>query len=403
MPTNDESVEYTRLDSMADVSGGITLGGISPDGASVKLPYLRVANVQDGYISTADLKIISVSARLVERFRLRCGDVVLTEGGDADKLGRGAVWDGRIDPCLHQNHVFRVRCLENKLLPGFLALYMGSPEGKAYFLRIAKQTTNLASISLSQLKAMPVPSPPISEQQRVLEIVDAVSNQESAIKASIAKLEVVQTGITAELLAVERDSLMEIPVREVGTVRMGKQLSPSSREATGQFPYLRVANVLNGRIDYSDVKTMGFSESERETYGLRPGDILLNEGQSLELVGRSAIYDGNEGAFCFQNTLIRFRPSEQVLPAYAQVIFERWLSDGVFAAVAKKTTSIAHLGGERFAALNFPLVPLAKQRRIIEGVDAFAQQRRSLEHELAKLGRLKQGMVDDLLSGRVSV
>ncbi|MFC5946539.1 hypothetical protein, partial [Micromonospora harpali] len=92
-----------------------------------------------------------------------------------------------------------------------------------------------------------------------------------------------------------------------------------------------------------------------------------------------------------------------VLPAYAQAVFERWLDNGVFAAIAKKTTSIAHLGSERFAALNFPLVPLSRQRHIVEGVDAFSKQECSLKSELAKLGKLKQGIVDDLLSGRVGV
>ncbi|MFF2661490.1 restriction endonuclease subunit S [Kitasatospora sp. NPDC058032] len=187
-----------------------------------------------------------------------------------------------------------------------------------------------------------------------------------------------------------------VPVREVGDVRMGKQLSPASRDAAGQFPYLRVANVLQGRIDYTDVKKMGFSAAERETYGLKPGDILLNEGQSLELVGRSAIYGGTEGEFCFQNTLIRFRPGDLVLSAYAQVIFERWLANGVFAAIAKQTTSIAHLGGERFASLSFPLLPLPKQRRIIEMVRALSAQECAVEASIVKLGMLKAGVMSEL-------
>ncbi|MFJ5118769.1 restriction endonuclease subunit S [Kitasatospora sp. NPDC088548] len=184
-----------------------------------------------------------------------------------------------------------------------------------------------------------------------------------------------------------------IPVREVGDVRMGKQLSPASRDASGQRPYLRVANVLQGRIDYADVKTMGFSDAEREAYSLKPGDILLNEGQSLELVGRSAIYDGVEGEFFFQNTLVRFRPSCLVLSAYAQVIFERWLTNGVFAAIAKQTTSIAHLGGERFASLAFPLLALSEQRRIVEVIDAVSAHERAIEASIAKLRSVRQGFL----------
>ncbi|MCQ0022808.1 restriction endonuclease subunit S [Streptomyces somaliensis DSM 40738] len=190
-----------------------------------------------------------------------------------------------------------------------------------------------------------------------------------------------------------------VPVREVGEVRMGKQLSPSSREATGKFPYLRVANVLLGRIDYSDVNFMGFSSDERRIYGLKPGDILLNEGQSLELVGRSAIYEGAAGDYCFQNTLVRFRPGGEVLPAYAQIIFERWLATGVFAAVAKQTTSIAHLGGDRFGALLFPLRPLPEQRRIVEVIDAVAAQEGAIARSVAKLQKVGDGVASAQLGG----
>ncbi|MFF9627709.1 restriction endonuclease subunit S [Streptomyces fradiae] len=188
-----------------------------------------------------------------------------------------------------------------------------------------------------------------------------------------------------------------VPVREVGEVRMGKQLSPSSKEAPGQHPYLRVANVYEGRIDLSDVKTMGFSSAEREVYGLRPGDVLLNEGQeNLRMVGRSAIYTGEPGAFCFQNTLIRFRPGGEVLPEYAQAVFVRWRAQGVFASIAEKT-SISHLGGNRFGSLLFPLRPLSEQRQIVELIDAVAAQERAIEVSIAKHGATRQAVIGQLL------
>ncbi|WP_406252492.1 restriction endonuclease subunit S [Streptomyces atratus] len=184
-----------------------------------------------------------------------------------------------------------------------------------------------------------------------------------------------------------------VPVGELGEVRTGKQLSPASRGGTGQFPYLRVANVFDGRIDYSDVKTMSFSRVERETYSLIAGDILLNEGQSLELVGRSALYDGSDGSYCFQNTLVRFRPGIHILPKFAQIVFSRWLATGVFAAVAKKTTSIAHLGSDRFSALLFPVLPVAVQRAVVETLDSLSLAERSVEGAIAKVRSIRQGIL----------
>ncbi|MFE3887488.1 restriction endonuclease subunit S [Streptomyces lydicus] len=405
----DERIDWRRLDAVADVSGGVTLGRTVPDGASVELPYLRVANVQDGFIDTSNVKTVRVLAGEVERYQLRQGDLVLTEGGDFDKLGRGAVWDGRIEPCLHQNHVFRVRCRLGHILPEYLALYLASAEGRRYFLSIAKQTTNLATISSAQLRATPVPCPSLAVQRHIVEVLDSVTEAERVIKASIAKLRTVRHSVVSAEIPTRADESLAgsagvpvrwVPVKDAGSVRMGKQLSPDSRAAGKQFPYLRVANVLDGRIDYADVKTMGFAESERDVYSLSPGDILLNEGQSLELVGRSAIYEHEAGEFCFQNTLVRFRSGDGLLPRYAQAVFKLWLTSGVFAQIAKKTTSIAHLGGERFGALRFPLVPLAEQQRIIDLIDTWDKRIESDAKSLAKLRVLKQGIAGDLLSAK---
>lgn len=195
-------------------------------------------------------------------------------------------------------------------------------------------------------------------------------------------------------MSAETEDVRWVPVGEVGEVRMGKQLSPaSSLEDGGHFPYLRVANVLDGWIDYSDVKTMSFSSLERSKYELVPGDILLNEGQSLELVGRSAIYEGSPGRYCFQNTLIRFRSGSDVIPSYAHEIFKVWQRGGTFASVAKKTTSIAHLGGDRFAKLLFPLIPLRRQRRIVEILNSVAESERASEAAIAKLRSVRRGLV----------
>ncbi|MFD3917540.1 restriction endonuclease subunit S [Streptomyces sp. NPDC058595] len=188
----------------------------------------------------------------------------------------------------------------------------------------------------------------------------------------------------------------EVAVGELGEVRMGKQLSPASRAAGHQYPYLRVANVYEGRITYDDVKSMSFAPAERKIYSLQPGDILLNEGQeNLGMVGRSAIYEGESGAYCFQNTLIRFRPSEQILPEYAQAVFINWRRQGVFARVAEKT-SISHLGGSRFAALPFPVVPLTEQRRIMEVMGAITESERSIEASMGKFWAIRTGLTEKL-------
>jgi type I restriction enzyme S subunit len=160
-----------------------------------------------------------------------------------------------------------------------------------------------------------------------------------------------------------------LKVGEAGAVQLGRQRAPKHHQGLHMRPYLRVANVFEDRIDTSDVLEMNFTPDEFETYRLEIGDILLNEGQSLEWVGRPAIYKGEVPGACFQNTLVRFRAGPAVLPAYALVVFRYFLRAGVFQRIAKWTVNIAHLGAGRFADLDFPVPPLNEQRLIVEAVE----------------------------------
>jgi len=148
---------------------------------SIELPYLRVANVQDGYLDLSEIKTISIGRSEKERYRLRAGDVVLTEGGDFDKLGRGSVWRGEVPDCVHQNHIFAVRVNRECLLPDFFAYLSGNAYGKAYFLSVAHKTTNLACINTTKLKAFPVLVPPLEEQERIVAALSACDRKIAAL------------------------------------------------------------------------------------------------------------------------------------------------------------------------------------------------------------------------------
>jgi type I restriction enzyme, S subunit len=189
-----------------------------------------------------------------------------------------------------------------------------------------------------------------------------------------------------------------VPIGKAGQVLGGRQRSPHYE---GELcKYLRVANVFDGFIESEDVLEMPFSSAEKERFLLKDGDILLNEGQSIELVGRSAIYRGTPEDRCFQNMLVRFRAGPSVCPEFAQLVFQQYLRTGVFASIALQTTSIAHLGAGRFAALKMPRPTKVEQEAITEALndtDAFIE---SLEQLIAKKRQIKQGAMQELLTGK---
>lgn len=181
------SFEKAPLSDLADVRTGLAKGK-ETGGDAVAVPYLRVANVQDGRLDLKEIKYIEVPARQVSRYALQVGDVLMTEGGDADKLGRGTVWKGEIEPCLHQNHIFAVRTRRERVLPGYIAALAASEYGRSYFLACAKRSTNLASINSTQLKAFPVPLAPLEVQSKIQSAIDAALSAVDAADRLAAQL-----------------------------------------------------------------------------------------------------------------------------------------------------------------------------------------------------------------------
>jgi type I restriction enzyme S subunit len=192
--------EVSHLVDCAQISSGVTLGREVSGQGIVELPYLRVANVQDGYLDLSEIKTVRILRSEIERFALQNGDVLMNEGGDFDKLGRGTVWRAQIDPCLHQNHVFRVRCNTARLVPDFLAAYSASQRGKAFFIQSSKQSTNLASINSSQLKAFPLALPGIDEQREVIDRLDSMNERLSSEELELKKLTATKSGLMDDLL-----------------------------------------------------------------------------------------------------------------------------------------------------------------------------------------------------------
>ena len=104
------------------------------------MPYLRVANVQRGYLDLSEVKQIDAPRFDIEDLRLQLGDILFNQGGDRDKLGRGWIWEGQLPECIYQNHVFRARLYSDELSPKLVS-WWGNTFGRAYFLREGKQTT----------------------------------------------------------------------------------------------------------------------------------------------------------------------------------------------------------------------------------------------------------------------
>lgn len=185
---SEEAQAWPRawLGDVGQIVSGVTLGRKLGDQPTISIPYLRVANVKDGYLDLDDVYSVEATEGEVSKLQLQWGDVLLTEGGDPDKLGRGTYWRRELDDCIHQNHIFRVRFDLNTVSPQFISAQIGSPYGKAYFLSHAKQTTGIPTINQQVLRGFPLMLPTIEIQASIAAALDARMAEIARLRASLA-------------------------------------------------------------------------------------------------------------------------------------------------------------------------------------------------------------------------
>ena len=209
--------------------------------------------------------------------------------------------------------------------------------------------------------------------------------------------------VATDYLGALPNEWQRVRIDAVGEVQLGRQRAPAHHAGRFMRPYLRVANVFEERVDIGDVMSMNFTPNEFLTYALRPGDVLLNEGQSKELVGRPAMYRDELPGVCFTNTLARFRATSAILPEFALIVFLHYMKSGDFQKIAKITTNIAHLGAGRFAEMSFPVPSIEEQREIL---DRFERQRSVYAHlmtdlteQRTRIDNLRQAVLKAAFSG----
>ena len=199
LPELPESWCWARLEEISVLKGGLTKGKKRKETDVLKsIPYLRVANVQRGYLDLEELSLIEATEIEVQELKLQYDDILFNEGGDRDKLGRGWIWKDDVEECIHQNHVFRARLVSNEMISELIS-YFGNTFGQQWFMKEGKQSTNLASLNLTKLSNFPIPIIPYAEAKRIFKIInihfERLESLQKLTSSSFKKMDVLDQSI----------------------------------------------------------------------------------------------------------------------------------------------------------------------------------------------------------------
>lgn len=187
-----EGWELVRLEDVVDIQGGITKGRKLTGRKTVTIPYLSVANVQRSFLDLSLVKEIDIPEEEMAKYQVLMGDLLITEGGDWDKVGRTAIWRDEIPYVAHQNHVFKARVFVPELSEVWLEKYLNSSFSRDYFAGSSKQTTNLASINKTQLRGCLIAVPPAKEQRQIIVKVEKLMALCDTLKTSVNNVQTIQ-------------------------------------------------------------------------------------------------------------------------------------------------------------------------------------------------------------------
>ncbi len=389
----------TALGHVAEVQTGIAKGK-AINGAAVTLPYLRVANVQDGHVDLSVMKEITLKPTEVDRYSLRKGDVLFTEGGDFDKLGRGTVWNGEIELCLHQNHVFAVRPSPDRLLPEFLAFQAASQYGRRYFQMCSKQSTNLASINSTQLKQFPVLLPPLPEQRKIAEILRTWDEAIEKAERSLIVTRVIRSAEIARAIFKENNR---------NTIALGDLVGPVTSKVTDQRIPILTISAESGFVEQHTYFSRRIASESLHSYSiLERGEFAYNRSRAngypcgaikrLNILDRGAV---TSLYFCFKS-----RSENPGIADYLEVLFESGVLNPQLARIAKEGSrahGLLNVGKEDFLNMTVHMPP-QRTRASIAAMHrhAVAEIAASVKR-VELLSKQKSGLMQKLLTGQIRV
>ncbi|MES5487245.1 restriction endonuclease subunit S [Bradyrhizobium sp. INPA03-11B] len=357
----------SAVGSLADIFEFVRNGkSVKQNKSRNGLPITRIETIANGIVDGSRVGYAGLQEAGNEKWLLQKGDILFSHINSVEHVGKCALYEGWPEKLIHGMNLLALRPNKHVVDARYAYRAISDPGFRASLQQFVNKAVNQASISATNLKSLELPLPSLDEQRRIAAILDRADDLRRKHWEAYRRVGELSDALFISMFGVCKLDAAMWPmskVSNVGRVQLGRQRAPKYQ--TGKFtkPYVRVANVYEDRIDTTDLLYMDFNDADFRDYKLEHGDVLLNEGQSTELVGRPAMWRSEIEDCCFQNTLVRFQADrERVMPEFALALFLRYFRAGEFAKISSKTSNVAHLGASRFGMMPFPLPPLELQR-----------------------------------------
>ncbi len=384
------------LGKLFEIGAGKTMSAAARRGTD-KTPFLRTSNVLWDEINLSSVDEMSIPEHQFPAKLLRRGDLLVCEGGE---IGRAAIWDGQVETMSFQNHLHRLRPIDPNVEPRFYVFFLQSGFTQLGIFEGAGNKTTIPNLSRSRLAGLDVPQPPLGEQKA---ISAALSRVRDAIRGHAQSVAVAQELKGAAMHTLFTRGLRGEPQKEteigpmpeswdkiaIGDVAVTTQYGLSVRgRKSGTYPILRMNCQEDGKVHYRNLQFVDLDIKKYENFRLRPGDLLFNRTNSIDLVGRMAIVEHNRPAV-FASYLVRLTVDvERCVPEFLNYFMNWPRTQAEIKKLASRAVGQANINATKLRTVLFPLPTSGEQREIVIVLNAIDRK--------IDLHRRKQGVLEEL-------
>ena len=377
--------------------------GLPPKEDGYDLPVLRSTNIQNATLVLDDVAFRSVPQKSAKRYKLLDGDIlVTTSSGSRDLIGKNALFHqpGDGQSYLFSNFTLRLRPRRDVINPRYLHLYLNSTKAKAELLRLQNTTSGLRNLPIPLYLSQTVPLPPLSEQRRIVEILDQADALRKKRVEADAKATRILPALFYKMFGDPVINSRNFPTRKLGDLieepvfGLSKALSGKTVQEKGTIPILRMANITpEGFLDFGDLRYEVIPKKSLNRYTVKRGDLLFNWRNSPKWIGKTAIFHSN-GLFSYASFLYRLRvKQDQADNRYIWQLLNALVSYGWFTQKCRQAVSQANFGREELANIDIPYPQLGRQQQFGKAYDQWVLQKDLKEKSSRSLDLLFQTLL----------
>ena len=406
---------WRPLGELFKIGAGKTMSAAARNGAD-KTPFLRTSNVLWDEIDLSSVDEMAIPDHELPAKLLCKGDLLVCEGGE---IGRAAIWDGEVETMSFQNHLHRLRPVDDQVEPRFYVYFLQAAFTLLGIFEGAGNKTTIPNLSRGRLAALHVPLPPLNEQRAITAVLsqmhDGIRVQgQSVVVAQELKRAAMQTLFTRGLRGEAQKETETGPVPEgwdvvnLGTVREQLRYGTSVKCTfePSKYPVLRIPNIEPQRVNLNDLKYCKLSDEQAARFRLEDNDLIfIRTNGVIERLGSCAVYSGEPANALFASYLIRARLKVgQVNPNFVAFYLN---SESGTSAIARRATPASdgkfNLNTAAIDSLTIPLPSLNQQQEIVVILDAIDRKIDLHRRKRAVLEDLFKALLHKLMTGEIRV